>query len=198
MGWLKQFKHKSILKSPWLLHYDAGCCNGCDIEILATLTPLYDVERFGIIPIGNPKQADLFLVTGPVNYRNRRVLRRLYDQMPHPKIVVAVGTCASTGGVFHNCYNILGGVDQAIPVDVYVPGCAVRPESILEGVMMGLARLEAKMRGGSLEIDPNLGREQTRAIQVVSAALTGEPAAPAPGVSDRAEAVVPEEGEKNA
>ena len=110
--------HKSQLKSPWLLHYDGSSCNGCDIEVLACLTPLYDVERFGIINTGNPKHADILLITGSVNHRNARVIKNLYDQMAEPKIVVAVGTCASTGGVFHNCYNVLGGIDQVIPVDV--------------------------------------------------------------------------------
>lgn len=135
---------KSQLKSPWLLHYDCSSCNGCDIEILASLTPLYDIERFGIINTGNPKHADILLVTGGVNQRNARVLRNLYDQMPEPKVVVAVGTCACSGGVFHNCYNILGGVDKAIPVDVYVPGCAARPEAIIDGVVMGLQKLKEK------------------------------------------------------
>ncbi|MGQ9674284.1 MAG: NADH-quinone oxidoreductase subunit B family protein [Chloroflexota bacterium] len=132
------------VKSPWILHFDSGSCNGCDIEILACLTPMYDVERFGMINVGNPKHADILLVTGPVNKRNARVLRNLYEQMPDPKIVVAVGTCASSGGVFHNCYNTLGGIDKVIPVDVYVPGCAAKPEAIIDGVVMALQRLAEK------------------------------------------------------
>lgn len=132
------FLEKCRVRSPWIMHFNSGSCNGCDIEILACLTPLYDVERFGIINVGNPKHADVLLVTGPVNRRNARVLRNLYDQMPLPRTVVAVGACASTGGVFHNCYNCLGGVDKVVPVDAYVPGCAARPESIIEGVMLGL------------------------------------------------------------
>jgi ech hydrogenase subunit C len=134
------------IKSPWILHFDSGSCNGCDIEIIACLTPLYDVERFGMINVGNPKHADILLVTGAVNRRNARVLRNLYEQMPDPKIVVCVGTCGSTGGVFHNCYNILGGVDKVIPVDVYVPGCAARPEAIIDGVVMALGKLAEKKR----------------------------------------------------
>lgn len=134
------------VKSPWILHFDSGSCNGCDIEILACLTPMYDVERFGMINVGNPKHADILLVTGPVNKRNARVLRNLYEQMPDPKIVVAVGTCASSGGVFHNCYNTLGGIDKVIPVDVYVPGCAAKPEAIIDGVVMALQRLAEKKR----------------------------------------------------
>lgn len=132
------------IKSPWILHFDCGSCNGCDIEILAALTPKFDVERFGIVNIGDPKQADLILVTGPANKRNQKVLQNLYDQMPEPKVVVAVGTCASTGGIFYNCPNVLGGVDKVIPVDVYVPGCAVRPEQIIDGVILGLQRLAEK------------------------------------------------------
>lgn len=132
---------KARLKSLWMLHYDCGSCNGCDIEILAALTPKFDVERFGIINIGDPKQADVLLVTGPANHRNQRVLRNLYDQMPKPKLVIAVGTCACTGGVFHNCPNVLGGIDKVIPVDVYIPGCAARPEQIIDGVVLAMKKL---------------------------------------------------------
>lgn len=131
-------------KSPWIMHYDASSCNGCDIEVLACLTPVYDVERFGIINTGDPKQADIFLITGAVNDQNKEVVKQLYDQMPEPKVVVAVGVCACTGGIFKDCYNIIGGVDKVIPVDVYVPGCAARPESIIDGVVKGLDVLEKK------------------------------------------------------
>ena len=131
-------------KSPWLMHYDASSCNGCDIEVLACLTLVYDVERFGVINTGDPKQADIFLVTGAVNDQNKEVVKQLYDQMPEPKVVVAVGICACSGGIFRDCYNILGGVDQVIPVDVYVPGCAARPEAIIDGVVKGLDVLEQK------------------------------------------------------
>ena len=140
----------STSKSPWMLHYDASSCNGCDIEVLACLTPVYDAERFGVINTGDPKQADIFLITGAVNEQNKRVVRQLYDQMPEPKVVVAVGICACSGGVFRDCYNILGGADKVIPVDVYVPGCAARPESIIDGIVKGVAILEekrAKMEG---------------------------------------------------
>lgn len=133
-----------LKKSPWLLHYDASSCNGCDIEVLACLTPLYDVERFGIINTGNPKHADIFVVTGGVNEQNRDVIKNIYEQMPEPKVVVAVGICATSGGVFRECYNISGGIDQLIPVDVYVPGCAARPESIIDGIVTSLGILEQK------------------------------------------------------
>jgi ech hydrogenase subunit C len=131
-------------KSPWILHYDASSCNGCDIEVLACLTPLYDIERFGIINTGNPKHADIFLITGAVNEQNIPVVKTLYAQMPDPKVVVAIGICATTGNFFRESYNVKGGIDKVIPVDVYVPGCAARPEAIIDGVVQALGVLEQK------------------------------------------------------
>jgi ech hydrogenase subunit C len=133
-------------KSPWILHYDASSCNGCDIEVLACLTPLYDVERFGVVNTGNPKHADILLITGSVNERNIDIIENLYRQMPDPKVVVAVGACACSGGIFARAYNIQGGVDKVLPVDVYVPGCAARPESIIDGVVKGIGALEQKRK----------------------------------------------------
>jgi ech hydrogenase subunit C len=133
-----------LQKSPWIIHYDASSCNGCDIEILACLTPMYDVERFGIINTGNPKHADIFVVTGSVNEQNKYVIKNIYDQMPDPKVVVAIGVCACSGGIFRECYNVAGGIDTIIPVDVYVPGCATRPESIIDGIVKALGILEEK------------------------------------------------------
>ncbi|MCF0104995.1 MAG: NADH-quinone oxidoreductase subunit NuoB, partial [Eggerthellaceae bacterium] len=144
-------------KSPWIIHYDASSCNGCDIEVLATLCPGYDAERFGIINTGNPKHADIFLVTGSVNMRNINVIKEIYDQMLEPKVVVACGVCACSGGVFRDCYNVIGGVDKAIPVDVYAPGCAVRPEAIIDAVIQGTAVLDEKSKAfkdGTLPIKP--------------------------------------------
>ncbi len=135
---------KSISKSPWIVHVNCNSCNGCDIELLACLTPLYDAERFGVLNIGTPKQADVMVVTGSVNYKNIDVVKNIYDQMPEPKAVVAIGACACTGGVFHDCYNVIGGADKAIPVDVYVPGCCPRPESILDGILKAAEILEEK------------------------------------------------------
>jgi ech hydrogenase subunit C len=105
---------------------------------------MYDVERFGIINTGNPKHADIFLVTGSVNEQNIPVIKQIYEQMPRPKVVVAIGICATSGGIFKECYNIMGGVDTVIPVDVYVPGCAARPEAIIDGVVKGLGVLAEK------------------------------------------------------
>lgn len=136
----------NVSKSPWLLHYDGSSCNGCDIEVLACLTPIYDVERFGVINTGNPKHADIFLITGGINKQNEPVVRQIYEQMPNPKVVVAVGICACNGGIFKECYNILGGVDTVLPVDIYVPGCAARPEAIIDGVVKAVALLDEKRR----------------------------------------------------
>lgn len=133
-----------LAKSPWLLHYDGSSCNGCDIEVLACTTPVYDIERFGIINTGDPFQADILLITGGINHQSEAVVKQIYSQMPAPKVVVAVGICACTGGVFKDCYNIKGGVDTVIPVDVYVPGCAARPQAIIDGVVKALEILQQK------------------------------------------------------
>ena len=133
-------------KSPWILHYNAGGCNGCDIEILACLGPKYDIERFGMINTGNPKQSDILLVTGPVTKRSRERLVEIYAQMPEPKVVISCCAYASTGCVFRGMYNCEGGIDQFIPVDVYVCGCGTRPEQIIDGVVQALAILETKTK----------------------------------------------------
>jgi len=131
-------------KSPWVVHFNCNSCNGCDIEFLACLTPLYDVERFGVINTGNPKHADILLITGGINEQCESVVRQIYSQMPKPKVVVAVGICACDGGIFKECYNIKGGIDTVLPVDIYVPGCAARPEAIIDGVVKAVALLQEK------------------------------------------------------
>ncbi|WP_461208826.1 NADH-quinone oxidoreductase subunit B family protein [Desulfocurvus sp. DL9XJH121] len=142
---IKSFIKKARIKSPWIMHFDCGSCNGCDIETLACLTPMYDIERFGIVNVGNPKHADVLLVTGTVNHRNKKVLKNIYDQMPEPKAVIAIGACGTSGGVFREAYNVVGGVDKVIPVDVYVPGCPAKPEAIIDGVVLGLAKFAEKV-----------------------------------------------------
>lgn len=133
-------------KSPWIIHYDGSSCNGCDIEVLATLSPLYDAERFGVINTGNPKHADILIITGAVNDKNSEVIKQIYDQMANPKAVMAVGICACSGGIFKDCYNIIGGTNKILPVDVYVPGCAARPESIIDGIIKAVGVLEEKYK----------------------------------------------------
>jgi NADH-quinone oxidoreductase B subunit len=131
------------INSPWVLHFNSGSCNGCDIEILATLTPRFDVERLGIKLQASPRQADILLVTGPVTRQARERLLRIYEQMPEPKFVVAIGGCAISGGVFEGCYNVMDGVDKVIPVNAYIPGCPPRPEAVIDGVVKLLSSLSS-------------------------------------------------------
>ncbi len=128
--------------SPWAIHFNTGSCNGCDIEILATLTPRYDLERLGVKLQGSPRHADVLICTGPVTRQARERLLQVYEQMPNPKFVVAVGSCGVSGGVFQGCYNVLGGLDEVIPVDAYIPGCPPRPEAIIDGVVKLLQSLQ--------------------------------------------------------
>ncbi len=123
------------VNSPWVLHFNSGSCNGCDIEILATLTPRYDMERMGVQLEASPRHADVLLCTGPVTRQARERLIRTYGQMHDPKFVVAIGSCALSGGVFRGCYNVMNGIDEVIPVDAYIPGCPPRPEAIIDGVV---------------------------------------------------------------
>jgi NADH-quinone oxidoreductase B subunit len=134
------------LNSPWVIHFNSGSCNGCDIEILATLTPRYDVERFGIKLQGSPRHADILICTGPVTRQAQDRLLRIYEQMPDPKFVIAVGSCAISGGAFDGCYNVIGHIDMMIPVDVYVPGCPPRPEAIIDGVVKLLGKMQQEAR----------------------------------------------------
>ena len=122
-------------RSPWLIHFNAGACNGCDIEVVDALTPRFDVERFGALLRGTPRHADVMVVSGSVPRKIRKRMIRIYEQMPAPKFVVAVGSCAISGGVFQQCYNSMDGVDKFIPVNAYIPGCPPRPEAILDGVV---------------------------------------------------------------
>jgi membrane-bound hydrogenase subunit mbhJ len=138
---IKQIRLWARLNSVWAVHFNSGSCNGCDIEILATLTPRYDVERFGIKLEGSPRHADVLIVTGPVTRQARERLLRTYQQMPEPKFVISVGSCSISGGVFKGCYNVGGSTDEVIPVDVYIPGCPPRPEAIVDGIIQLLSGL---------------------------------------------------------
>jgi NADH-quinone oxidoreductase B subunit len=130
------------VKSPWVLHFNTGACNACDIEILAALTPRFDLERFGVQLKGTPRHADVILCSGPVTRQIKDRLVRIYEQMPEPKFIVAVGTCACSGGVFNGCYNVEGGIDSTIPVAAYIPGCPARPEAIIDGVVKLLEKID--------------------------------------------------------
>ena len=129
-------------KSPWILHFNTGACNACDIEIIAALTPRYDVERFGVLLKGTPRHADVMVCSGPVTRQVKDRLVRVYEQMAEPKFVVACGTCSCSGGVFKGCYNVLGGIDTVLPVSAYIPGCPASPTAIVDGVVKLLSTLK--------------------------------------------------------
>ena len=122
-------------RSIWVFHVNAASCNGCDIEILAAITPRYDAERLGVQLVPSPRHADVLLVTGTVNPMTKDVLKRVYEQMPEPKLVVAVGACALGSGVMRGCYNVGHGIDKVIPVNLFIPGCPPRPEAVLYGIL---------------------------------------------------------------
>ena len=130
----------SRTKSPWIIHFNTGGCNACDIEVVAALTPKYDVERFGIIKKGSPRHADIMVVTGPVTKQVKDRVIRIYEQIPEPKSVIAIGSCAISGAPFSNGYNVHGGIDTIIPVDAYVPGCPPKPEAIINGIVKLITR----------------------------------------------------------
>ena len=128
---------------------DAGSCNGCELEIAATANPLYDLERFGVHFVASPRHADVLLVTGPVSRNMEIALQRTYEATPEPRVVVAVGACGCSGGIFgEGGYAALGGVDRVLPVDVYVPGCPPRPQAILNGLFVAMGVREARARPG--------------------------------------------------
>jgi NADH-quinone oxidoreductase B subunit len=137
------------LKSPWVLHFNSGACNGCDIEVVALLTPRYDVERFGIKLVPSPRHADVLLTTGVVTRQCAERLKRIYEQMPAPKFVVAIGACACSGGVFKGNYTVMGGVDKIIPVNAYIPGCPPKPEAIIDGVVKLLNSVKGAKPNGN-------------------------------------------------
>lgn len=145
---LKRFFKLAQKRSLWVFHVNTGSCNGCDIEILALFSSKYDAERFGIKLVASPKHADILLVTGPVTSKAKDILWKIYEMTPEPKVVVAVGVCALSGGVFSGSYNVLGPVDNFIPVDVYVGGCSAHPTMILEGLLRGAKILEKKLNRG--------------------------------------------------
>ncbi|MCK5627121.1 NADH-quinone oxidoreductase subunit B family protein [Thermoproteota archaeon] len=132
----------SRVKSPWVFHFNAGGCNGCDIELLAALNPKFDIERFGMILRGSPRHADVLLCTGTVTRQIRDRFKRIYDQVPEPKFVMAFGNCACSGGVFQKCYNVHEGIDKVVPVNMYVPGCPPRPQAIIDAAVKLLTALQ--------------------------------------------------------
>jgi Ni,Fe-hydrogenase III small subunit/formate hydrogenlyase subunit 6/NADH:ubiquinone oxidoreductase subunit I len=135
---------KLLGRSLSIREVDAGSCNGCELEIIALNNPIYDIERFGIHFVASPRHADMLLVTGPVTRNMELALLKTYRAMPEPKLVVAVGACGISGGIFGENYASLGGVDKVVPVDVYIPGCPPRPQALLQGILLAVGRLQEK------------------------------------------------------
>ena len=136
----------AFLKSLWVFHLATGSCNNCDIEILDCLTPRHDIERFGMLLTGSIKHADVLLVTGAVNRQCIPRVERLYEQMPEPRLVVAIGECALSRGMFIHSYNCPLPLDHIIPVDIYIPGCPPRPEAIISGLVKLIERCKSSKK----------------------------------------------------
>jgi len=142
---LKKLCAKAFPKSLWVFHCNTGACNGCDIEVINVLTPYYDAERFGIKLVGSPRHADVLLVSGPVTRQVAPALQKLYDAVPNPKLVIAIGSCPTGGNIWFNSYATLGGLDKVLPVNFFIPGCPPRPEAILYGVAVALGLAPKKV-----------------------------------------------------
>jgi Ni,Fe-hydrogenase III small subunit/formate hydrogenlyase subunit 6/NADH:ubiquinone oxidoreductase subunit I len=138
---LKRGIQRILGRSLHIREVDAGSCNGCEIEIVGLNSPVYDIERFGIHFVASPRHADMLLVTGPVSRNMELALRKTYEATPDPRLVVAVGACGCSGGIFGQNYATIGSVDKVIPVDVYVPGCPPSPQALLRGILAAIGRM---------------------------------------------------------
>jgi Ni,Fe-hydrogenase III small subunit len=139
--------HRILGRSLHIREVDAGSCNGCEVEIVGLNSPVYDIERFGIHFVASPRHADMLLVTGPVSRNMELALRKTYDATPEPRLVVAVGACGCSGGIFGENYATVGSVDKVIPVDVYVPGCPPNPQALLRGILTAIGRITDRAAG---------------------------------------------------
>lgn len=143
---LKEKIQRLFSRSLHIREVDAGSCNGCEVEIVNLSNPIYDAERFGVHFVASPRHADMLLVTGPVTRPMELALVKTYQATPSPKLVVACGSCAVSGGIFEGNYAVIGGVDRSVPVDVYIPGCPPRPEAILQGIFLALDKILAEKK----------------------------------------------------
>lgn len=154
---LQEAIHRLFRRSMHLRHIDTGSCDACESEIKQMTSPYYDLHRLGIFFTTSPRHADLLLVTGPLTSAMRAPLRRTYEAMPDPKLVVAVGACACTGGIFPLSGFTEGGIEDALPVDVFIPGCPPSPFALIQGLLLAIDRVEQRMQSGQIQIrnDPN-------------------------------------------
>ena len=148
-------------KSQWLFHMNSGSCNGCDIELVAALTPRYDAEQLGVRLQGSPRHADILCVTGPVTAKAVAAVKTVYDQIPSPKAVVAIGSCPATTNVFIDSRTLDGPLEKHIPVDVFVPGCPPRPDAIIQGVAKAAEILANRASTGQPVVTPIVVGEAT-------------------------------------
>lgn len=143
---LQDMIRRTLGRSLHVRHLDSGSCNGCDWELAALVNPVYDVQRLGIDFVASPRHADLLLVTGVMTRNLQEAALLTYQAMPEPRLVVAVGACATGGGVFSNTYAAAGSAEPVLPVDVFVPGCPPRPEAVIHGLLVAVGRMQARPR----------------------------------------------------
>jgi Ni,Fe-hydrogenase III small subunit/formate hydrogenlyase subunit 6/NADH:ubiquinone oxidoreductase subunit I len=148
-GELRTRIQSTLGRSLHIREVDAGSCNGCEVEIQGLNSPVYDLERFGIHFVASPRHADMLLVTGPVTRNMELALKKTYAATPDPRLVVAVGACGCSGGIFGVNYATRGAVDAVIPVDVYIPGCPPNPHALLHGILLAIGRLSRCATGPS-------------------------------------------------
>ena len=140
----KKLIEESTAKSPWIFHINSGSCNGCDIELVAVLTPRYDAERLGFRLAGTPRHADIVVVSGPLTAQIKDRVLRTIEQVPEPRCIVTLGSCPASGNVFKGSYSVVGPLSKYVDVDVDIAGCAAKPETILLGLHKAAQILEEK------------------------------------------------------
>lgn len=147
---------KDIQRSAYVYRVDCGGCNGCEIEIFSTITPVFDAERFGIKVVASPRHADILLFTGAVTRSMLVPAIRAYESAPDPKICISYGACGCSGGIFHDLYCVWGGSDRIVPIDVYIPGCPPTPAATIYGFAMALGLLDQKLKGKQEVANPKI------------------------------------------
>jgi len=155
-------------RSPWIFHMNSGSCNGCDIEIVAALTPRYDAEQLGVLLQGSPRHADILCITGPVTHTSAPAVQTVYDQVCGPKAVIAIGSCPASTNVFIDSRVLVGPLNKHVPVDVFVPGCPPRPDAIVQGVVKAAGILAERGKAGSVDAPPAVAQSATETKEAQS------------------------------